>query len=576
MSLILLNDSLDQTIIDQLNESFDVINHHYDKTALLEKIKSVDVIVIRSKTTIDKDVIDAACETGTLKLIVRAGVGMDNIDCKYAELKGIAVRNTPKASTQVVAELTLSFMLALSRNISYADASMKQMAWEKKTLVGSELNGKTLGIVGFGRIGRKVAGFASIFDMNIIFYDVYPVESDYEQVDLETLFKTSDYITLHAPAQNKPFINKDVLELLKPGVRIINTSRGSAIDEEALMKGIDEKIISGAALDVYQTEPNRNEKLTTYQEIILTPHIGANTIEASKRIGEEVYDTIMKFMERKNMPKRLEVGMPVLMEFKSVEENIKLAQKLKLDFVELNMNFLYCYPSDDLRQRLEKAYQDTGMKFTFHYYDNVDISSPNENYMTYLKADMKLIGEKLQGLIKKIVLHIEPGSFMTIFSEKHYVYKYDENYETRTVANVKALQDILDAYGIMIVLENVPIHPYMEFLYKALQEQGFHFTWDIGHDVIYEHYLFSTFRTKYQLDIRHMHMHNVLDQSDHQRLTLGKLKIKEYINYAMNHQLSVVIEVKDKENLEESVKYMYDYLDAIGDQDVEDKIWTPS
>ncbi len=572
---ILLNDGLEQEIIDQLKALYDVEDHHYPKPELLEKIKEVDIIVIRSKTTIDQDVIDAALETNQLKLIIRAGVGVDNIDCRYAESKGITVRNTPKASTQVVAELTLSFMLALSRNISYADASMKQMAWEKKALVGSELNGKTLGIIGFGRIGKKVAAFASIFDMRILFYDVYPVESAYEQVDLNTLYQESDYITLHAPAQDKPFINEDVLTLLKPGVKIINTSRGSAIDEDVLMKGIDEGIISGAALDVYQTEPNRNEKLTTYQDIILTPHIGANTLEASKRIGEEVYDTIIKFMERREMPKRLQVGMPVLMEYKTIEENIALAKKLKLDFIELNMNFLYCYPSKSLRDKLEKVHQEDGIGFSFHYYDNIDISSPNENYMTYLKADMTLIGETLNGLIHKMVLHIEPGSFMTIFSEKHYVYKYDDEYVERTVKNVKELQDILDQYDIMIVLENVPIHPYMESLYKALQEAGFHFTWDIGHDVIYEHYLYSTFRTKYHLDVRHMHMHNVLDYADHQRLTSGKLKIKEYINYAINHKLSVVIEVKDKENLEESVKYLYDYLEAVGNQDVEDKIWTP-
>ena len=121
----------------------------------------------------------------------------------------------------------------------------------------------------------------------------------------------------------------------------------------------------------------------------------------------------------------------------------------------------------------------------------------------------------------------------------------------------------------------MPIHPYMEALYQGLKEAGLSFTWDIGHDVIYEHYLFSSFRTKYHLDIKHMHMHNVLNLNDHQRLTLGKLNIKEYIKYAMNHQLCVVIEVKDKDNLMESVQYLFDYVDALGDQVVKDHIWTP-
>lgn len=575
MAVILLNDGLDKTIIKKLETSHTVINKHHDQKALLDIIKTVDIVVVRSKTLITKEVIDAAKATNQLKLIIRAGVGLDNIDVTYAQSHGIVVSNTPKASTQVVAELTLSFMLALSRNIAYADSSMKQMAWEKKQLVGSELFGKTLGIIGFGRIGKKVAEFAHMFHMNILFYDVFEQESDYKQVSLNTLYKESDYITLHAPAQDKPFIDDDILPHLKHGVKIINTSRGSAINEHALMKGIDDGIISGAALDVYQKEPNKNEKLTTYKEIILTPHIGANTVEATERIGQEVYDIITSFTEIINMPKRLQVGMPVLMEYQSVEENIALAVKLKLDFVELNMNFLYCYPSDTLRQTLLKAQKEHGLFFTFHYYDNVDISSPNHNYMHYLKEDMKLIGQMLHGLAHKIVLHIEPGSFMTIFSEKHYVYKYDKDYVSRTVSNVKTLQTILDEYDMMIVLENVPIHPYMEGLYEGLQKAGVNFTWDIGHDVIYEHYLFSTFRTRYDLSIQHMHMHNVLNTSDHQRLTLGKLNIKEYIKYAMNRDVSVVIEVKDKENLEESVNYLFDYLDAIGNQVVEDQIWTP-
>ncbi len=575
MAKILLNDGLDQEIINQLKTYYEVINNHYDHQALLEEIKHIDVIVIRSKTTIDQALIDAAATSGTLKLIIRAGVGLDNIDVSYAEDKGIVVKNTPKASTQVVAELTLSFMLALSRNIAHADHSMRQMAWEKNRLIGSELYGKTLGIIGFGRIGRKVAEFASMFQMRILYFDVFELQSTFEQVTLETLYQQSDYITLHAPQQEKPFIHADMLQLLKKGVKIINTSRGSAIDEEALMKGIDEGIISGAALDVYQVEPNVNERLITYQEVILTPHIGANTIEATERIGKEVFEIITSFMEIMKMPKRLKVGMPVLMEFRTIEENIDLAVNLNLDFVELNMNFLYCYPSQKLRDTLLKAHEQYGLTYTFHYYDNVDISSPNENYMTYLKADMTLIGKTLQGLADKIVLHIEPGAFMTIFSEKHYVYKYDDAYATRTVANVLMLQEILNAYEMAIVLENVPIHPYMETLYEALQKAHVKFTWDIGHDVIYEHYLFSTFREKYKLQIAHMHMHNVMNTSDHQRLTLGKLNIKEYIKYAMNQQISVVIEVKDKENLAESVQYLYDYVDALGNQVVEANIWTP-
>jgi D-3-phosphoglycerate dehydrogenase len=205
----------------------------------------------------------------------------------------IKVYNTPKASTQSVAELTLSFMLTLSRNITYANQTMKDMLWEKNRLIGSELHGKTLGIIGFGRIGQKVAHMASIFDMEVIYYDLMSyVESPYKKVTLDELYKNSDYITLHAPAQESPFIDFDTLPRLKKGCHIINTSRGSAINEEALMKGLDEDIIASAALDVFNTEPNNNEKLTTYKQVILTPHIGANTSEASIRIALEVYKII--------------------------------------------------------------------------------------------------------------------------------------------------------------------------------------------------------------------------------------------------------------------------------------------
>ena len=216
-----------------------------------------------------------------------------------------------------------------------------------------------------------------------------------------------------------------------------------------------------------------------------------------------------------------------------------------------------------------------GLHYSFHYYDNVDISSPNINYFNYLKADMKLIGETFSGLISKIVLHIEPGSFMTIFSEKHYVYKYDTSYVKRTLDNLKILKSILEDYNIDMVLENVPIHPYMEALYEALGKHHYTFTWDIGHDVIYEHYLFSRFRTKFSLDIKHMHMHNVLEKSDHQRLDLGKLSIKEYLKYVLKHNLSCVVEVKDSENLKASKLYLDSLIPSIDVKDIHVQILTP-
>ena len=194
--------------------------------------------------------------------------------------------------------------------------------------------------------------------------------------------------------------------------------------------------------------------------------------------------------------------MPVLMEFQTIQENIDFAVKYQFEFIELNMNFLYCYPSEHVRKILIQANKNHGLEFSFHYYDNVDISSPNNNYITYLKQDLHLNGKTFKDIIDKIVLHIEPGSFMTIFSEKHYVYKYDANYVERTIKNLNEFKNILNRYDIEIVLENVPLHPFMGPLFKALGQHNFSFTWYIGHDVIYDHYLFSSFRKKRSLSSR--------------------------------------------------------------------------
>ena len=212
MVRILLNDGLDQDVIDLLKKDYDVVDKHYDHNELKSEIKNYDVLVVRSKTTVDKSIIDASLESSKLKLIIRAGVGLDNIDLEYANKNNIIVKNTPKASTQVVAELTISFMLALSRNITLANESMKKMEWTKNSLKGSELYLKTLGIIGFGRIGRKVAKLATVFNMNVIYYDLFTIESEFDQVTLHELFNRSDYISLHAPAQEEPFINYETLE----------------------------------------------------------------------------------------------------------------------------------------------------------------------------------------------------------------------------------------------------------------------------------------------------------------------------------------------------------------------------
>ena len=259
----------------------------------------------------------------------------------------------------------------------------------------------------------------------------------------------------------------------------------------------------------------------------------------------------------------LKVGMPALMEFDSIKENYELAKELNLDFLELNINMSYCFPKPECRVQLRKFKDESDIDFTLHYYDTVDVATPNENYKEYLYKDMEQLASNLDGIIDRLVLHLEPGAFMTIHSEKRYVYKYDKSYESRTVDTLNKIRDILKSHNIMLVLENVPIHPFMENLYKVLGENSFNFCWDIGHDRIYNNLLFSSFKEKYNLQVKHMHMHNVNNMKDHQELALGQLEIEKYIDFANDNDIHVVIEVKDSINLKRSVDYFNNYQESI-------------
>jgi len=260
----------------------------------------------------------------------------------------------------------------------------------------------------------------------------------------------------------------------------------------------------------------------------------------------------------------LRLGMPTLMECKTVRENLEIARDLNMDFLELNINMLYCTPTEEFRHELLALKKEFKIDFTMHYYDTLDISSNSKHYRNYLYTDFSEIGKYLEGIVEKIVLHLEPGAYMTIHSEKHYVYSADETYVARTVNTIKTIREILHTFGIKVVLENVPIHPFMEELYKELNNYGFMFCYDIGHDVIYHDYLYQSFLKKYKLFVSHMHMHNVYNKKDHQELTKGELFIPNYIEYAISNNVDVVIEVKDLENLKKSVAYIQDYYDIKG------------
>ncbi|MDD7523674.1 MAG: D-2-hydroxyacid dehydrogenase, partial [Clostridiales bacterium] len=280
----------------------EVVEQFYEPAELAEQVKNFDVLVVRSATKVRVPIIDAACETGRLKLIIRGGVGIDNIDHEYAESKGIKVMNTPRASSQSVAELALGHMLSCARFISIAGHTMREDKWEKKAYgKGIELGGRTLGIVGYGRIGQALGKLAKAIGMNVIAFDIYHVPGIEEQlgipyVEMDELLAKSDFISVHAPAvDGGKLINAENIAKMKDGVIIINTSRGSNVDEDALLEALNSGKVRSAGLDVFADEPATNHALYSHPMVSCTPHIGAATKEAQTRIGAEIVDIIGKF-----------------------------------------------------------------------------------------------------------------------------------------------------------------------------------------------------------------------------------------------------------------------------------------
>ncbi|ELC8414369.1 D-2-hydroxyacid dehydrogenase [Clostridium perfringens] len=299
MLRILLNDGLDKKAISNLELlGFDVDTNHYDVEDLKEKIKKVDCIVIRSATKITRELIDEAIKGGNLKLIIRGGVGLDNIDVQYAEQNGIKVRNTPNASSSSVAEIILAHMFSLARFLNQSNVTMKAGLWKKKDYVGVELEGKTLGIIGMGRIGSELAKKCTALGMKIIYFDLMDIkniDNNYRKVEFDELLRESDFISINISG-TKSIIGSEELKKVKKGAFIINTSRGKALDEEAIITSLNDGTLGGVGLDVFLEEPSKNLELIKHPKVSLTPHIGASTKEAQMKIGEEVINIIKEEM----------------------------------------------------------------------------------------------------------------------------------------------------------------------------------------------------------------------------------------------------------------------------------------
>jgi len=297
MVRILVTDGMEQAAIQELkNSGFEVVEQFYEVEELKQQIKEFDVIVVRSATKVREPIIDAAMETGRLKLIIRGGVGVDNIDVEYAKSKGITVANTPNASSASVAELAIGHMFCIARYMHIANHTMRQGKWEKKHYEGIELAGKTLGLIGYGRIAKETAKRAKALGMKVVYTNRSGDQNDpdFKYVPMDELLAMSDFISLHIPGSKdkKAVLGEAEFAKMKDGVFIVNCARGGVVCEEALVKALDSGKVAAAALDVFAEEPTKNEAIYTHPKISLTPHIGASTLEAQERIGEEIVSII--------------------------------------------------------------------------------------------------------------------------------------------------------------------------------------------------------------------------------------------------------------------------------------------
>ncbi|NHI88980.1 MAG: 3-phosphoglycerate dehydrogenase [Candidatus Thorarchaeota archaeon] len=299
MGRVLLADAIDESAVARIKAAGHeiIVRNKEADGPIEEQIKGFDCVIVRSATKITREVIESA---DNLRLIVRAGVGLDNVDREAAKEKGIEVKNTPEAPTVSVAELVIAMMLALARNIAQADSSMKDGRWEKKKLTGTELQNKKLGIIGFGRIGRKVAAMAKSFDMDVLCYDVLDIDQvsadlGARRCSIEELIASADYITVHVPLvpQTKGMIGEKELKIMKKTAYLINAARGGIIDEKALLRALNNGDIAGAALDVYENEPPLDWELVKHPHVVATPHIASSTEEAQARVGELTADKVI-------------------------------------------------------------------------------------------------------------------------------------------------------------------------------------------------------------------------------------------------------------------------------------------
>ena len=354
MPKVLISDKLSpkaEKIFTERGIEFDVITG-LDRDELIKIIAKYDGLAIRSSTKVTQKVLDAA---SNLKVVGRAGIGVDNVDIPYATSKGVAVMNTPFGNAITTAEHAISLIMSLVRNIPQANESTHSGKWEKSKYMGTEITGKTLGLIGCGNIGSIVADRALGLKMKVLAYDPFlteekALELQVRKVELDELLSSSDIITLHVPMtdQTANIINKDTLEKCKDGVRIVNCARGGLVDEKALKKYIENGKVSGAAIDVFELEPATDSIFFGMEEVICTPHLGASTLEAQENVALQVADQMSDFLTTGavsnaiNMPSISASEAPVLKPFTKVSEQLGLfvGQLMPSDYHEISIDYV--------------------------------------------------------------------------------------------------------------------------------------------------------------------------------------------------------------------------------------------
>jgi len=303
MKVLVTDKSAEEALQLLKDAGHEVTFNEMDHDALLSEVGKYDALMVRGRTKVVTEIVKAG-SNGNLRVIGRAGIGVDNVDIETAGKLGIPVVNAPTGSTISVAELAITHMLSLSRNIAIADSTMKKGEWAKKQLKGSELNSKTLGLIGTGNIGKLTGKLAQCFGMEIIGYDPFISKEDMakdgiEKVeDVGDLMAKSDFISLHLPhlPQTHHIVNKDMLSKMKPTAYIINCSRGGTVDENALYDTLKNGKIGGAGIDVFEKEPPQDSPLLKLDNVVLTPHLGANTKEGQIRAGTVCAEQINKVL----------------------------------------------------------------------------------------------------------------------------------------------------------------------------------------------------------------------------------------------------------------------------------------